>query len=145
MHPPNLEMNMMESNAAYAAHVKASEELHQAQVAMMLSKCAICALNDELTKASAATAAATELVDRRRKAADAASQDFLLTSQMTRACYGTVVSSKAPSSPVYHAISPSFPVYHPTPPMYSERVADASPVSPAAEDDEETQKPGGER
>ena len=67
------DQNMLESAAAHAAHVKASDELHQAQVAMMRSKRAIRALNDELARATAAAAAATALVDRRREAADAAS------------------------------------------------------------------------
>jgi hypothetical protein len=68
--------NMKESEAAYAAHLKAAMELHQAQVAMMRSKRAVRALNDELAKATAAAASTTELVDRKRKAADAAAEGF---------------------------------------------------------------------
>ena len=43
------DQNMKESEAAYAAHLKASKELHQAQVAMMLSQRAASALRSELT------------------------------------------------------------------------------------------------
>ena len=67
---------MEESEAAYAAHVKASNELHEAEMAMMRSKRAVRALNTELDKATAAAAAATEIVDRKRKAADEAAAGF---------------------------------------------------------------------
>jgi len=40
------DQNMKESEAAYAAHLKAAKELHQAQVAMMRSKRAVRAPND---------------------------------------------------------------------------------------------------
>jgi hypothetical protein len=51
---------------------------------MMRSKRANRTPNDELSNATAAAAEATELVDRKRKAASAASQDFELASHMTR-------------------------------------------------------------
>ncbi len=56
--------NMQEAEQAYAAHLQAAKELHQAQMHMMRSKRAIQTLNDELSKATAAATAATELVDR---------------------------------------------------------------------------------
>ena len=81
---------------------------------MMTAKRAIRSLNDELTKATATAAAATELVDRKRKAADSAAADFKFTSEVTRGCYGTEGAKRIRSavSPVYHAVSP----------VYSEKV-----------------------
>jgi hypothetical protein len=58
--------NMKEAEQAYAAHLRDTEELHQAQMTMMRRKRA---LNDTAT---AAPAEATELVGRKRKAASAA-------------------------------------------------------------------------
>ncbi len=88
---------------------------------MMRSKRAVRTLKDGLALATAA--AATSLVDRKRKAADAADEDFKTTSRMTRHCYGT---GKSPS---YYSVSP----------VYSKVVAEV-PTSPDAE---ETQLPGG--
>lgn len=116
------DQNMKESEAAYAAHLKAAKELHLAQVAMMRSKRAVRALNDELAKANAAAASATELVDRKRKAADAAADGFEATSQMTRGCYGTECSPKAV-------------------PVYSKVIDPAKAAAAARGDDEETQLP----
>ena len=124
------DQNMRESDAAYAAHLKAAKELHQAQIAMMRSKRAVRALNDELAKANAAAASATELVDRKRKAADAAADDFEATSRMTRGCYGT--EGSAPCRPTYRPISPA---YSKVVPVYSKV------VGPPSADDEETQLP----
>ena len=126
------DQNMKESEAAYAAHLKAAKELHQAQIAMMRSKRAVRALNDELAKANAAAASATELVDRKRKAADAAADDFETTSRMTRGCYGT--EGSAPCRPTYRPISPA---YSKVVPVYSKV------VGPPSADDEETQLPCG--
>jgi hypothetical protein len=83
---------------------------------MMRSKRAVRFFSDELAKATAAATAATSLVDRKRKAADAADEDFKTTSRMTRHCYGT---GKSPS---YYSCSP----------VYSELVG-------AADDADETQ------
>ena len=126
------DQNMKESEAAYAAHLKAAKELHQAQIAMMRSKRAVRALNDELAKANATAASATELVDRKRKAADAAADDFESTSRMTRGCYGTEASS------VYR---PTSPAYSKVVPVYS-KVVDPAKTIEATADDEETQLPG---
>ena len=117
------DQNMKESEAAYAAHLKAAKELHQAQIAMMRSKRAVRALNDELAKANATAASATELVDRKRKAADAAADDFEATSRLTRGCYGT--EGSAPCRPTYRPISPAY----------------SKVVGPPSADDEETQLP----
>ncbi len=70
--------NIRDSYAAYAAHIKASNELHLAEIAMMRSKPerAVRALNAELNKATADAVSATEIVDRKRKAADEAAADF---------------------------------------------------------------------
>ena len=109
--------HMEESEAAYAAHVKASNELHEAEMAMMRSKRAVRALNTELDKATAAAAAATEIVDRKRKAADEAAAGFDSRAQITRGCYGTESKRRAPSS-VYR---PTSPMYHKVEPVYSAR------------------------
>ena len=128
------DQNMKESEAAYAAHLKASKELHQAEVAMMRSKRAVRALDAELEKAKAAAASATEIVDRKRKAADEASADFDSTARITRHCYGrqtAPVYSKAAEehesqdphggeTPCYNPVSKDYvpqnpcasPVYH---------------------------------
>ena len=98
--------NMKESEAAYAAHVKASNELHLAEMAMMRSKRAVRTLNAELNKATADAVSATEMVDRKRKAADDAAADFDSTARITRHCYGMVGRAPSPTSPVYrHAYS----------------------------------------
>ena len=145
--------NMKEAEQAYAAHIRATEELHQAQMNMMRRKRAIRTLNDELSNATAAAADATELVDRKRKAAAAAAQDFELATQMTRGCYGTEAkrSKKAPeaayaSSPVYSKVVDASKLnevaaiehesqdpydaqtYNPTSPRYAPRF---DPVSPS--------------
>ena len=108
------EQNRKEAEEAYANHMIASRELHDAEMRMMTAKRAIRSLNDELTKATATAAAATELVDRKRKAADSAAADFKFTSEVTRGCYGTEGAKRIRSavSPVYHAVSP----------VYSEKV-----------------------
>ena len=93
------DQNMKESEAAYAAHLKASKELHQATVAMMRSRHAASALRAELDKANAAAASATETVDRKRKAADEAAADFDSCARIARHCYGR------PTAPVYSKAS----------------------------------------
>ncbi len=72
---------------------------------MMMSKREIRTLNDELSKATAAAAAATELGDRKLKATAAVEEIFNTTARMTSNCYDTEVkrSSQAPS--------PEFPIY----------------------------------
>ena len=97
--------NMKESEAAYAAHVKASNELHLAEMAMMRSKRAVRTLNAELNKATADAVSATEMVDRKRKAADDAAADFDSTARITRHCYGMVGRAPSPTSPVYRPAS----------------------------------------
>ena len=68
----------------------------------MRSKRAVRFFNDELAKATVAATVATSLVDRKRKAADAAGEDFKTTSRMTRHCSGTGQSpSNYSVSPVY--------------------------------------------
>jgi hypothetical protein len=129
------DQNMKESEAAYAAHLKASNELHQAEVAMMRSKRTVRALDAELDKAKAAAAAATEIVDRKRKAADEAAADFDSTARITRHCYGTEGSAPSPTSPV------SRHTYHKTYPVYSEVVGKAKVIDV----EQESQDPyGGE-
>ena len=93
--------NMKEAEQAYAAHLRATQELHQAQMNMMRRKRVIRTLNDDLSKATAAAADATALVDRKRKAAAAAAQDFELATQLTRDCYGTEAkrSKRPPKRP----------------------------------------------
>jgi hypothetical protein len=93
--------NIRDSNAAYAAHIKASNELHLAEIAMMRSKRAVRTLNAELNKATADAVSATEIVDRKRKAADEAAADFDSTARITRHCYGMVARAPSPTSPVY--------------------------------------------
>ena len=93
--------NIRDSNAAYAAHIKASNELHLAEIAMMRSKRAVRTLNAELNKATADAVSATEMVDRKRKAADDAAADFDSTARITRHCYGMVARAPSPTSPVY--------------------------------------------
>ena len=112
--------NMKESEAAYAAHLKASNELHLAEIAMMRSKRAVRALSAELSKANAAAASATEIVDRKRKAADEAAADFDSTARITRHCYGTEGKRRAPS-PTSQVYRPTSPTYHKVFPVYSER------------------------
>ena len=122
--------NMKETEQAYAAHIRATQELHQAQMNMMRRKRAIRTLNDELSNATAAAADATELVDRKRKAAAAAAQDFELATQLTRDCYGTEAkrSKKAPE-----ATYASSPVYS--------KVVDASKLNEVAAIEHESQDP----
>jgi len=129
------EQNVKESEAAYAAHLKAAKELHQAEVAMMRSKRAVRALNDELAKATATAASATELVDRKRKAADAAADDFEATSRMTRGCYGTEGSAPSSTSPAYFKVAP---VYSKV--VVAAKTAGAAPAAAPAGDNE-TQLP----
>jgi hypothetical protein len=106
--------NMKEAEQGYGAHLQTIKELHQAQMQMMRSTRAnrTWTLNDEMAEATAAAAKLTELVDWKRKAASAAAQDFELTSQMTRGCYGTEAkrSRKVQSltSPVYCDVSPVY-------------------------------------
>eukprot|EP00291_Cryptomonas_curvata_P029600 CAMPEP_0172207764 /NCGR_PEP_ID=MMETSP1050-20130122/34037_1 /TAXON_ID=233186 /ORGANISM="Cryptomonas curvata, Strain CCAP979/52" /LENGTH=227 /DNA_ID=CAMNT_0012887159 /DNA_START=486 /DNA_END=1165 /DNA_ORIENTATION=+ len=104
------EQNMKEAEQAYAAHLQAAKELHQAQVHMMRSKRAIRALNDDdLSQATAVATAATELFDRKRKAAVSAEEDFNATARLTRHCYATEdYATEDTRSPVYHAV---YPVY----------------------------------
>jgi hypothetical protein len=123
--------NMEESEAAYAAHIKASNELHEAEIAMMRSKRAVRALNAELNKATAEAASATEIVDRKRKAADEAAADFDSTARITRHCYGTEGKRRAPS--------PTSPVYRPTSPAYSKVLPVYSKAVATIEAAEETQ------
>ncbi len=100
---------------------------------MMRSKRAVRALNAELNQANEAAASATEIVDRKRKAADEAAADFDSTARITRHCYGTAGKRRAPTSS---------PVYHPTSPVYSEVVAPAETIE-ATSAAEETQLPAG--
>ena len=125
--------NMKEAEQAYAAHIRATEELHQAQMNMMRRKRAIWTLNDELSNATAAAADATELVDRKRKAAAAAAQDFELATQLTRDCYGTEAkrSKKAPEAA--YASSP--------PANAGSKVVDASKLNEVAAIEHESQDP----
>ena len=78
---------MKEAEQAYAAHLQAAKELHRAQMQMIRSKRALRMLNDELSNATAAAAKATELVARKRKAADAAADGFNATARLTWHCY----------------------------------------------------------
>ena len=123
--------NIRDSNAAYAAHIKASNELHLAEIAMMRSKRAVRTLNAELNKATADAVSATEIVDRKRKAADEAAADFDSTARITRHCYGMVGRAPSPTSPVYR---PTSPAYSKVLPVYSKVVATADAA-------EETQLP----
>jgi len=118
------EQNRKEAELAYANHMIAAKELHEAQMRMMTAKRAIRALNDELSQATVAAASATELVDRKRKAAAAAAEDFKHTSEMTRGCYGTEGAKRicSPVSPVYYAVSP----------VYSKKVEAAKVIEAAA-------------
>ena len=122
--------NMKEAEQAYVAHLRATEELHQAQMNMMRRKQAIRTLNDELSNATAAAADATELVDRKCKAEAAAAQDFELATQMTRECYGTEAkrSKKAPAA-----------AYASSPP--ANKVVDASKLNEVAAIEHESQDP----
>ena len=122
--------NMKEAEQAYAAHLRATEELHQAQMNMMRRKRAIRTLNDELSNATAAAADATELVDRKRKAAAAAAQDFELATQLTRDCYGTEAkrSKKAPEAA-------------PPPANAGSKVVDAAKLNKVAAIEHESQDP----
>ena len=119
------DQNMKESEAAYAAHLKASKELHQATVAMMRSRHAASALRAELDKANAAAASATETVDRKRKAADEAAADFDSCARIARHCYGSKAAEEHESqdpyggeTPCYNPVSKDYvpqcasPVYH---------------------------------
>ena len=122
------DQNMKESEAAYAAHLKASKELHQATVAMMRSRHAASALRAELDKANAAAASATETVDRKRKAADEAAADFDSCARIARHCYGSKAAAEEHESqdpyggetPCYNPVSKDYvpqnpcasPVYH---------------------------------
>ena len=122
------DQNMKESEAAYAAHLKASKELHQATVAMMRSRHAASALRADLDKANAAAASATETVDRKRKAADEAAADFDSCAQIARHCYGSKAAAEEHESqdpyggetPCYNPVSKDYvpqkpcasPVYH---------------------------------
>ena len=117
------EQNRKEAELAYANHMIAAKELHEAQMRMMTAKRAIRALNDELSQATVAAASATELVDRKRKAAAAAAEDFKHTSEMTRGCYGTEGAKRicSPVSPVYYAVSP----------VYSKKVETAKVIEAA--------------
>ncbi len=83
------DQNKKEAELAYTNHVMAAKELHDAQMRMMTAKRAIRSLNDKLTEATAAAAAATELVDRKCKAADDAECAFNGAVSLTRDCYGT--------------------------------------------------------
>ena len=107
------DQNMKESEAAYAAHLKASKELHQATVAMMRSRHAASALRAELDKANAAAASATETVDRKRKAADEAAADFDSCARIARHCYGSKAAEEHESQDPYGGETPCYnPVSH---------------------------------
>ena len=129
------DQNMKESEAAYAAHLKASKELHQATVAMMRSRHAASALRAELDKANAAAASATETVDRKRKAADEAAADFDSCAQIARHCYGrptTLNYSKASKAAEEHESQDPYggetPCYNPVSKDYVPQNPCASPV-----------------
>ena len=102
------DQNMKESEAAYAAHLKASKELHQATVAMMRSRHAASALRAELDKANAAAASATETVDRKRKAADEAAADFDSCARIARHCYGSNAAEEHESQDPYGGETPCY-------------------------------------
>ena len=102
------DQNMKESEAAYAAHLKASKELHQATVAMMRSRHAASALRAELDKANAAAASATETVDRKRKAADEAAADFDSCARIARHCYGSKAAEEHESQDPYGGETPCY-------------------------------------
>ena len=120
------DQNMKESEAAYAAHLKASKELHQATVAMMRSRHAASALRAELDKANAAAASATETVDRKRKAADEAAADFDSCARIARHCYGR------PTAPVYAEEHESQDPYGGETPCYNPVSKDYVPQNPCA-------------
>jgi hypothetical protein len=104
------DQNKKETELAYTLHVTAAKVLHDAQMRMRTAKRAIQSLNNELTKATAA-AAVTKLVDRKRKAAEAAECGFNAVASMTRECYGTEDGRRVrsnPESPMYHAVSPVY-------------------------------------
>jgi hypothetical protein len=104
--------NIKEAGQAYAAHHQATKEPHQAQMQMMLSKSAIQTLNDELSNAITAATKATELVDRKHKAADAGAEGINTTARLTRHCYATEEkrSRKVQSltSLIHYAASPVY-------------------------------------
>ena len=120
------DQNMKESEAAYAAHLKASKELHQATVAMMRSRHAASALRAELDKANAAAASATETVDRKRKAADEAAADFDSCARIARHCYGR------PTAPVYAEEHESQDPHGGETPCYNPVSKDYVPQNPCA-------------
>lgn len=119
------DQNMKESEAAYAAHLKASKELHQATVAMMRSRHAASALRAELDKANAAAASATETVDRKRKAADEAAADFDSCARIARHCYGSKAAEEHESQDPYGGETPC---YNPVSKDYVPQNPCASPV-----------------
>jgi hypothetical protein len=104
------DQNKKEAELAYTNHVMAAKELYDAQMRMMTAKRAIRLLNNKLTETTAAAAAATELVDRKCKAADDAECAFNAVTGLTRNCYGTEEKcrKKSPESPIYHAVSPVY-------------------------------------
>ena len=124
------DQNMKESEAAYAAHLKASKELHQATVAMMRSRHAASALRAELDKANAAAASATETVDRKRKAADEAAADFDSCARIARHCYGrpTGGSKAAEEHESQDPYGGETPCYNPVSKDYVPQNPCASPV-----------------
>jgi hypothetical protein len=75
---------------------------------MIRSKRAIWSLNDELSKATAPAAAATELVDRKRKAAAATEDDLNSFAGLTRSCYGTEAAADVSSNTALSAASPVY-------------------------------------
>lgn len=126
---------LAKSAATYETHVMASRELHEAQQHLMKTKRAMQRLESELREAKAAAVDATAAVDRKRKAAADAEDDFNADIRLARHCYGLGCAALEPALkciPVYSPVgdggeTPSYapepalkchPVYSPVDPTY---------------------------
>jgi hypothetical protein len=80
--------DLAKSAATYETHVMASRGLHEAQQHMMKTKRMMQRLESRLREAKAAAVDATAAVDRKRKAAADAEDDFNADIRLARHCYG---------------------------------------------------------
>ena len=130
------ELDFERANQAFASHILAVKDLHEAQMQLMATNKTVrslaCRFEDakrELRAATAAAAAATASIDRKRKAAADAEDDFNSHIRLTRHCYaasaGAAVAAAAataaadPRPSAAAAAAAAEPVYYAVSPVYS--------------------------
>jgi hypothetical protein len=112
--------DLAKSAATYETHVMASRGLHEAQQHLMKTKRIMQRLESDLREAKEAAVDATAAVDRKRKAAADAEDDFNADIRLARHCYG-IRCAALEKAAVGDAPEPALkcqPVYSPVDPTY---------------------------